>query len=113
MESIDTTSVDIAIQPTTVLVEQRVPGSKDKEFLPIRLYNPRLIPTDKDKIKEPTANEHPLKIHADQKVEFNKIRRDDLLFHQDHGYLSVQDIQAEEDRAPDGTITRTVSMVEC
>lgn len=75
------------------------------EFIPIRNYNPRLLPAPKDKkaekrdqsddeVDEEKAeaakyrNSH-VYIPKFNKFNFDRVKRKDLLFHTQHGYLKV------------------------
>ena len=110
MESIDTSSHPSAssslpiFRPKYLLIEANVPGI-GHEFIPIRNYNPRLLPSTKDKKAEKKdqsddeageekaeaalyRNSH-VYIPKSNKFNFDRIKRKDLLFHTQHGYLKV------------------------
>lgn len=108
MESIDTssqpqpTSTAPVYRPKFLLIEANVPGI-GHEFIPVRNYNPMLLPPPKDKKQEKKEesdededqamatkyrNSH-VYIPKMNKINFDRIRRKDLLFHSKHGYLKV------------------------
>ena len=118
MESIDTSSaqpkpqVDVGqiYRPKFLLIEANVPGI-GHEFIPIRNYNPRLLPPAKEKKqdKKEESDEDEDKAEAaklrnshvylpkSSKLNFDRIKRKDILFHTDRGYLKVVQVNYLDD----------------
>ena len=118
MESIDTSSQPVAnpaaetaavYRPKYLLIEANIPGV-GLEYVPIRNYNTRLLPPKGKKEKKgEESEEDEAEIEAAQlrnsniylnktnKYNFDRIKRKDLLFHTDHGYLKVVQVDHEDD----------------
>jgi hypothetical protein len=117
MESIDTSSQPVSVvpaentifRPKYLLIEANIPGV-GMEYIPIRNYNTRLLPPKGKKAKDgEESEEDEAEIEAAQqrnsniyliksnKYNFDRIKRKDLLFHKQHGYLKVVQVDHEGD----------------
>lgn len=117
MESIDTSSQRVAnpaetaavYRPKYLLIEANIPGV-GLEYVPIRNYNTRLLPPKGKKEKKGEESEEDeaeveaahlrnsnIYLNKTNKYNFDRIKRKDLLFHTDHGYLKVVQVDHESD----------------
>lgn len=79
-----------------VYVNKVLPGSDGKNFIPVRLYNKSLNPSDeeRDKLRAQASTEKEHQVirkygGGSCSIDFDKIKRDDILYHLESGFMVV------------------------
>ena len=118
MESIDTSSQPVVVpadntifRPKYLLIEANIPGV-GMEYVPIRNYNTRLLPPkgkkekkggdddseeDEAELEAAKIRNSSIYLQKSNKYNFDRIKRKDMLFHTEHGYLKVVQVDHEGD----------------